>query len=742
MNVKYFCDANGETGYHAHSKAFWSRLESKVIHKDGIDVNFIDGKGVPINIVLETSNHPAFYEQYNGVKICYNVYESTLQPDHFFKHIRNKWDYFWCPTTWQAECTVAQGFPAERVMVVPEGVSNEFMPVNDHELDEVFTFMITGKWEYRKATEEMIQAWLEEFPLINYPTGIRLVLSVDNPFDRANVERKLKELEKLNDPRIEIIHFPPREEYISRLQKCHVFMSCARSEGWNLPLIEAIACGVPTICSNYSGQLDFAKDISHLVDIKGMKPIPGGAFPGEYAEPDFNHFKQILRYISENWQDCRKRALIGSNFIRQQFSWKKAVDVAVEYLKQIEEKHKDDKYEDNILPITGEANVNFIDGAIFNLKNDTGKEYNIKFINRANNSLVYQTKMTPTKDAGFCWAKPTPKYFVDWKIEARRQIFSETSNFNDQNTMIIKSPENNNNFKEEVFIHNFNPTDKIIYINIDSKAIGDTLAWIPYADLFQKRWNCEAVVSTFWNNLFKDVYPNLHFVEPGTVVNNLYAQYKVGCFDNDYSRNKINWREIPLQKVATDILGLPFVEVKPKISVKKKTPLLTGRKYVVIGNQSTMAAKHWNYQNGWQEIVDYLYDKAYNVITISKTPTELTRVIPVFDRSIDDIIPILNGCEFFIGVGSGLSWLSWALNKKVIMISGFSEPFAEFITDNYRLSPPAGVCHGCFNDPKLNFDRSWEWCPTHSDYACSKSITPNMVKEKIDLIIKHLQENE
>ena len=350
--------------------------------------------------------------------------------------------------------------------------------------------------------------------------------------------------------------------------------------------------------------------------------------------------------------------------------------------------------------------------------------------------------MTPTKDAGFCWAKPTPKYFVDWKIEARRQIFSETSNFNDQNTMIIKSPENNNNFKEEVFIHNFNPTDKIIYINIDSKAIGDTLAWIPYADLFQKRWNCEAVVSTFWNNLFKDVYPNLHFVEPGTVVNNLYAQYKVGCFDNDYSRNKINWREIPLQKVATDILGLPFVEVKPKISVKKKTPLLTGRKYVVIGNQSTMAAKHWNYQNGWQEIVDYLYDKAYNVITISKTPTELTRVIPVFDRSIDDIIPILNGCEFFIGVGSGLSWLSWALNKKVIMISGFSEPFAEFITDNYRLSPPAGVCHGCFNDPKLNFDRSWEWCPTHSDYACSKSITPNMVKEKIDLIIKHLQENE
>ena len=25
----------------------------------------------------------------------------------------------------------------------------------------------------------------------------------------------------------------------------HVFLSCARSEGWNLPLIEAMACGTP-----------------------------------------------------------------------------------------------------------------------------------------------------------------------------------------------------------------------------------------------------------------------------------------------------------------------------------------------------------------------------------------------------------------------------------------------------------------------------------------------------------------
>ena len=89
-------------------------------------------------------------------------------------------------------------------------------------------------------------------------------------------------------------------------------------------------------------------------------------------------------------------------------------------------------------------------------------------------------------------------------------------------------------------------------------------------------------------------------------------------------------------------------------------------------------------------------------------------------------------------MGSGLSWLAWALNKKVSMISGFSDPFAEFISDNYRLSPPPGKCHGCFNDKSLVFDRSWDWCPRDKNYECSKTITPEMVKEKIDLLISHL----
>jgi len=42
-------------------------------------------------------------------------------------------------------------------------------------------------------------------------------------------------------------------------------------------------------------------------------------------------------------------------------------------------------------------------------------------------------------------------------------------------------------------------------------------------------------------------------------------------------------------------------------------------------------------------------------------------------------------CEFFIGLGSGLSWLAWACELPVVLISGFSEKWSETTLDTYRV---------------------------------------------------------
>ena len=164
---------------------------------------------------------------------------------------------------------------------------------------------------------------------------------------------------------------------------------------------------------------------------------------------------------------------------------------------------------------------------------------------------------------------------------------------------------------------------------------------------------------------------------------------------------------------------------------------MIGGKYVCLAMDSTANAKHWHLPNGWQRLVDELAKKGYKVAVIQKQQTNLQGVLDktgdhdILERAID-----IYHSSFVVGIGSGLSWLGWALGKPVVMISGFSDPKCEFATKNYRVINKE-VCNGCFNDPAHKFDRGdWDWCPrlkeTERRFECTKSISVEMVLDHIE----------
>ena len=98
----------------------------------------------------------------------------------------------------------------------------------------------------------------------------------------------------------------------------------------------------------------------------------------------------------------------------------------------------------------------------------------------------------------------------------------------------------------------------------------------------------------------------------------------------------------------------------------------------------------------------------------------------------------MKGSVGFVGISSGLSWLSWALGVPTILISGFTETFQEMKNDVIRIINE-DVCHGCF--AKHLFDKSdWNWCPEHKgtsrQFECSKTITFDMVKPHVEKLLK------
>lgn len=330
------------------------------------------------------------------------------------------------------------------------------------------------------------------------------------------------------------------------------------------------------------------------------------------------------------------------------------------------------------------------------------------------NNLFYSNTIK-----GNSWVKVFRQYYTNWKIEIKEK----------------------NNL---IFSEYLNLKNRRVYISFESKSLGDTLAWIPYCEEFRKKHDCELIVSTFLNYLFVDQYQNIEFVNPGTPVLNIFSQYQIGWFYNengefDSNKHPFDFKKQPLQKTATDILGLDYVEIRPELKLPNKIK----KKKVGIGFHSTAQAKYWNNPNGWQEVIDYLNSVGYECMIYSKEGNGYMnnfypKGVKIFKGgNLQEVIDDLSTCEFFVGLGSGLSWLAWACELPVVLISGFSEKWAETKLDTYRVINE-NVCHGCFNNVRLNAG-DWNWCPLHKgtnrQFECTKEISSDMVIDSIKKIV-------
>ena len=351
----------------------------------------------------------------------------------------------------------------------------------------------------------------------------------------------------------------------------------------------------------------------------------------------------------------------------------------------------------------------FVRGAYVEIKGSREAKYTVKFLNNKTNKVLYSSDINTNM-----WTKCSLEYFIEWRIE----IY-----------------ENENLW----FTHIYDADNKRVYVALDSKALGDSLAWMPYVEEFGKVHNCKMIVSSFMNELFESRYPNIEFVTPGKNVENLYAMYAIGLFYNEDDsiniyKNPIDPKTQTMQKMCTDILGLPYTEIKPKL--KETTPYIDPTlKQVCIGVFGTAQSKFWNNPTGWQDVVDWLNNRGYTVKLLSKEGDDYMGnklpkgIIHHPNGPIERVMDEMKKSKAFIGIGSGLSWLSWSLNVPTVLISGFSYDWAE-MQDCIRVAAPKGKCEGCFNRLRLNAG-DWNWCPDHKgtdrQFECTKSITSEMV---------------
>ena len=304
---------------------------------------------------------------------------------------------------------------------------------------------------------------------------------------------------------------------------------------------------------------------------------------------------------------------------------------------------------------------------------------------------------------------------------------------------------------QPVFSHEYAAEGHEVLVQLPVGTLGDTIGWLPYAVKFQALHNCRLsiVMAEQLIPLFKDAYPDITFLTQAQVKpERYYATYRIGLFFDDDATifQPCDFRLVGLHRTAGYILGVDSTERRPLIKLSDDSRPIA-EPYVCIATQSTTQCKYWNNPGGWRELVSFLKAQGYRVICLDQKPVHGFGIVwnhiphgaedQTGDRPLLERARWLKHADFFIGLSSGLSWLAWAMEAPVVLVSGFTHPTTEFDTPyrviNYH------TCNSCWNDVRVRFDhQDFLWCPRHKDtprqFECTRLITVSAIKAVIHKI--------
>jgi GT2 family glycosyltransferase len=204
------------------------------------------------------------------VKAGWSMLEVTGLPTEWVDGC-NTMDEIWVPASFNVETFERSGVHVP-VRVMPLGVDIDYFnpKITGFRPTDRYTFLSVFEWGERKAPEMLLRAFASEF---KESEDVVLLLSVFNRDPDVNVEAQIAGLGLPPSAPIVLMLNPEFADHqmgsLYRSADCFVLPS--RGEGWGMPVLEAMACGLPTIATNWSGPADFLHEgIGYPLEVKSL----------------------------------------------------------------------------------------------------------------------------------------------------------------------------------------------------------------------------------------------------------------------------------------------------------------------------------------------------------------------------------------------------------------------------------------------------------------------------------------
>lgn len=266
----------------------------------------------------------AFDSVEGDVRIGYTMLETTGIPAEWADQC-NRLNELWVPSPFNEWSFRRSGVTAP-IRVMPLGLvdTNYFNPdIKGIPVEGVYTFLSIFEWGERKSPESLLRAFNRAF---RASEPVALICRFSNHDPGVDPEAIIRSLRLDPDGgRIVLSQNEPVPYYqmgqIYRSADCFVLPT--RGEGWGMPILEAMACGLPVIASYWSAQQLFLNDANsyplqvRLVDAEAKCPYYLGF---KWAEPDEDHLVRLLRHVFDHQDEAQAKGRQAAADVASQWS--------------------------------------------------------------------------------------------------------------------------------------------------------------------------------------------------------------------------------------------------------------------------------------------------------------------------------------------------------------------------------------------------------------------------------------
>jgi glycosyltransferase involved in cell wall biosynthesis/Tfp pilus assembly protein PilF len=245
-------------------------------------------------------------------------------------------DELWTPSEFSKQSFINSGIPEDKVHVIPNGINPNVFKLDGPALslptEKKFKILYVGGTIQRKGIDILLKAYRKAFTAED---DVCLVIKDmgDNTFYKnQTAEILIEEFQKdKNAP--EILHLTEtmeEEDVASLYRTCNLFVSPYRGEGFSLPTLEAMACGLPVVVTRGGATDDFVKEkLGFFIDSE--KRLVGNELDGQkfvketyLLEPNQETLTATMQFLYTNPGILKSMGLTASYHAHSKWTWKLA----------------------------------------------------------------------------------------------------------------------------------------------------------------------------------------------------------------------------------------------------------------------------------------------------------------------------------------------------------------------------------------------------------------------------------